>query len=406
MIFSISSGLPDAQRLKPHKKEGAKLRENTDSPSLPSHPEPQTSGSFHSSYPFRLNQLSHISCSGGVSLSESQQPSQGYENLSDRDGLAWLQETVSVENFTEHQVKAGLLDCNVSERALAQDSAVEICRGKLRVHSIPASSTEIDRTTFVSTNSRIQKLAPPSLVLAVSSSSASLPSTSPLTSSPTSILVGAGRMRKLSVVTPPISPGSPESSSQNAGRISVSSLVPASTNIVQLTSMISINGSPQAGSSHSLSERMITPVETVSIHALPPIKATEGQAVGAGLRAGAGPGGTDLLDAGSSCGSGCGGSRGIVKIFEPPLISSGLPNGLESERAGSSLLIQSTTQNIQKELQKKKSVREEESSHINTIPDENRVTCAVEIHRQRSMTPVVGTRSAAGVQGGHKETML
>ncbi|RUS77337.1 hypothetical protein EGW08_014891 [Elysia chlorotica] len=394
---SQDSGLPDAQRLESHKKELTTVGGGMGVAALPSYPEPPISESFRGSHSSHLKQPNRLSGTSIFSLFET--PAHGpCDKVSDTDDCACR------ENIFESHTEPSHLNEGNIKKVIVQESPVDVFRGTSRIQSVPAVSTcspsEADKSIVVDSNTRVQKLAPPSLVIVTSPSSGALSSVPTLNSSSTSMRVGSGRTRKLSVVTPPISPSSPEGFSQHIGRISVSPQIPATTSIMQLTSMISVNGSAQDGSSHPLSERF-TPVETVPIYALPPIKASEGHAVETGVRAGAGPGGTDLLDTGLNCGSECGGSRPMVKILEP-LIS----NGLESNRADSSKLVQSTVRGNQKHLDKTKAGREEECNYSNTIPNQNRITCAVEIHRQRSTTPAGRAKSPGSVQGGHKETML
>ncbi|GFS06613.1 cyclic nucleotide-gated cation channel-like [Elysia marginata] len=413
---SQDSGLPDAQRSGSRGKEVPKPRDCLKSPPLPSRPEPQMSSSFQSGPPLLFPK---VSSTDGATRSTEHHLHPPCDDLSGTKKLTSLQQADSLENYTEPQTLFTSFDddVNVAKKVLVQPSVAGFQGEKTRVLSVIGASTtsslsDMDNTNLASSNTstRVQKTAPPSLVLIASSSAASSPPASPLTGPSVSTHATGNRVRKLSVVTPPVSPVSPKNSSSHAWRVSVSSPVSASTSVVHLASVVSVNGSPQSISSNTFPERVITPVETIPIRALPPINALDGHAVGVGLKAGTGLGGKDIHDSsGNVGGSECGGNLGSMKILEPALLTSRLPNGLESRKAATgSLLVQNmAVQDNRGELQKTTppAIRQE-TGHSNIIPAQNRVTCAVEIHRQRSVTPVGGGGGAGAAQGGHKETML
>ena len=411
--------MPDAQRSDSRGKDGVKAGDGIESPPLPPRPEPRLTGSLlFSLRPLSPGELSRVPGEGESTLPAVEQP-----NLTG-DLPPPLQQTDSIEDYTERQTTVIPVTPSTNlAKVSVQPSAVDARGGKTRVLSFPATGTGTTTATAssspsphvnaaalsASSNTRVQKLAPPSLVLVASSSTASPPSPSLQQVSPTSSLAGAGRVRKLSVVSPPVSPASPNSS-KPARKVSATTPTHASASVVNLASMVSVNGSPQSHSSHPMSEsRIITPVETIPIRALPPIKSMAEHAVGVGLGAGAGLGGTGVPEASGAGGSaGYGSGRGSIKVLETSLISPALPNGLESSRrTGNPSMGQCIDRDNHGDLRKTQSGRSEESSsRSNAIPAQNRVTCAVEIHRQRSVTPAGGERGAGGSQGGHKETML
>ncbi|GFO46757.1 cyclic nucleotide-gated cation channel beta-1 [Plakobranchus ocellatus] len=412
---SQDSGLPDAQRSDSRGKEDIKAEDTIESPPLPPRPGPHMMNALHARpRPPSLGRHSRGSGNGEINLSKK-------EPLIPLDGLPSkkqspppLQQVDSLENYTERQtmVTPLLPGLNLTKRVVVQSASGDSKEGKTRVLSVPATSgaspqPDVHSKPAASSNTRVQKLAPPSLVLVASSSATSPPCTSPLSAPPTSTSAGAGRVRKLSVVTPPVSPApSNDSSFKHAGKISVSAPAPASTSVAHRANIVSVNGSPK-GDSFTKTEQVITPVETIPIRALPSINASAigGHAVGVGL--GAGLGDASLAEAGGrggSGGSGCGSSRGGVKIMQP--VSTGLPNGLEPRKSGSPLSKEGLNKDSRNEIPKVKIANAKYGGKGEDIPAQNRVTCAVEIHRQRSVTPAGSARGGGGTQGGHKETML